>query len=121
MAKTRKSKKTLKAFESRLTAEREDLLQQIAELEARRSEDAEATYDEDSVEPETATYERERDFTLLENLRDMLDKVDHALEKITDETFGMCEACGKTIEAARIKVLPSARLCITCQREEERR
>lgn len=121
MAKTQKSRKNLEAVEEALRAERENLLRQIGELEARQSgEDESAGYD-DEGEPETATYERERDLSLLENARDLLDKVNRALEKISNGTYGVCESCGKLIEAARLRALPYASLCISCKREEERR
>jgi RNA polymerase-binding transcription factor len=121
MAKTQKSRKNLKPVEEKLRADREPLLRQIAELEARQQgDDDHAGYD-DEGEPETATYERERDLSLLDNSRDLLDQVDRALAKIADGSYGVCESCGKSIEAARLKALPHASLCISCKRAEERR
>ena len=123
MAMTRKSPKTLKAVEDKLRAEREELVVQIADLEKRAAgEDAgERVYDDVHGEPETATYERERVLSLLDNSRDLLEQVDIALEKINDGTYGICASCGKAIEAARVKALPHATLCIACKRREERR
>jgi DnaK suppressor protein len=122
MAMTRKSPKTLKAVEDKLRAEREELVVQIADLEKRAAgEDAgERVYDDVHGEPETATYERERVLSLLDNSRDLLEQVDVALEKITNGTYGVCSSCGKPIEAARVKALPHATLCIACKRREER-
>jgi DnaK suppressor protein len=123
MAMTRKSPKTLKAVEDKLRAEREELLVQIVDLEQRAAgEDAgEHVYDDNHGEPETATYERERVLSLLDNSRDLLTQVNLALEKIGAGTYGICESCGKTIEAARVKALPHASLCIACKRRDERR
>lgn len=122
MAQTKKSPKTLKAVEDKLRTEREELLVQIADLERRASgEDVGRVYDDDYGEPETATYERERVLSLLDNSRDLLEQVDVALEKIEAGTYGICESCGKAIEAARVKALPHASLCIACKRREERR
>src|SRR5262245_44507655 len=123
MAMTKKSPKTLKAVEDKLRAEREELLVQIADLEKRAAgEDAgERVYDDIHGEPETATYERERVLSLLDNSRDLVEQVDVALEKINDGTYGICASCGKAIEAARVKALPHATLCISCKRREERR
>jgi DnaK suppressor protein len=122
MAMTRKSPKTLNAVEDKLRAEREELVVQIADLEKRAAgEDAgERVYDDVHGEPETATYERERVLSLLDNSRDLLEQVDVALEKITNGTYGVCSSCGKPIEAARVKALPHATLCIACKRREER-
>ena len=43
-----------------------------------------------------------------------LKRIDAALERIADETYGMCVACGKPISDARLAVLPEAALCRFC-------
>jgi RNA polymerase-binding transcription factor len=123
MARAQKTRKELKPVEEKLRAEREDLVRQISDLEARRlgTENGDAPIAGDEGEPETATLERERDFSLLENARDLLSQVDQALQKIEEGTYGKCASCGKSIEAARLKALPYASLCISCKRLEERR
>jgi DnaK suppressor protein len=121
MAKTSKSRKDLKPIEDGLVAEQESLKRQIAEIEARYSDDtAEAARTGEQGEPESVTTDRERDLSLLENARDLLDQVERALRKIADGTYGRCANCGKAIEAARLKALPHASLCIACKRAEER-
>lgn len=121
IANTRRKPKSLDAVEEKLRAEREALMRQVGELEARQSGDDETEGYDDEGEPETATYERERDLSLLENARTLLDQVDRALRKVAEGTYGVCESCGKKIEAARVKALPHASLCISCKRQEERR
>lgn len=122
MART-KSRKDLKPVEDKLRAEQESLARQIAEIEARFSgeENAEVALVTDEGEPETVTTDRERDLSLLENARDLLDQVERALAKIEAGTYGLCANCSKPIEAARLKALPHASLCIACKRREERR
>jgi len=39
-----------------------------------------------------------------------------ALEKITKNTYGTCEKCGKEIEEQRLLVCPEAKLCIGCNK-----
>ena len=123
MARTQKSRKDLKPVEDKLRTERDGLLHQIAEIEARYyGEETEGgTRSVDEGEPETITTDRERDLSLLENARDLLDQVERALKKIEEGTYGVCASCGKSIEAARLKALPHASLCISCKRKEERR
>ena len=41
--------------------------------------------------------------------------IDSALEKIKKEKYGICEKCGKEIEAERLKTIPEARLCLKCK------
>ena len=53
-----------------------------------------------------------------------LKKIDVALKKIEDETYGECESCGEQIGFARLMARPVAQLCIDCktaQENEERR
>jgi len=49
-----------------------------------------------------------------------LKKVDEALERIEEGTFGLCENCEEDIEARRLEVRPTATLCIACKEDEER-
>ncbi len=118
MAKT-KSTKNLKDVESKLRAERDELLRQISDLEGHRAGEVRADIDSDG-EPENVTYERERALSLLDNARGLLDHVETALRRVDDGTYGICESCGKKIEAPRLKALPHATLCIACKRKEER-
>ena len=45
----------------------------------------------------------------------MLGDIEAALRKMEKGTYGLCEHCKNGIEKKRIKALPSARYCITCQ------
>lgn len=49
----------------------------------------------------------------------LLKKIDLALEKIEDGTFGECESCGEPIGVARLMARPVAQLCIDCKTEQE--
>jgi len=46
-------------------------------------------------------------------------RIDHALNKMKDGTYGICEICGRRIPAARLKVMPTASMCVSCQGELE--
>jgi DnaK suppressor protein len=50
-----------------------------------------------------------------------LKKVDEALERIEDGTFGECEECGEDIELRRLEARPTATLCVSCKEEQERK
>jgi len=51
--------------------------------------------------------------------RRLLDEIDAAYSRLAAGTFGICERCGKVIALARLRALPAARLCITCERVAE--
>jgi DnaK suppressor protein len=51
--------------------------------------------------------------------RETLLKVDEALRKIDEGTYGRCEDCGEDISVERLKVLPFAIYCVDCQEKRE--
>lgn len=48
-----------------------------------------------------------------------LEKINHALEKVLDGTYGKCEHCGELISRDRLEAIPTAILCMNCKRQEE--
>jgi DnaK suppressor protein len=80
----------------------------------------EVSFDEESADAGTFTFERERDLSLGNNIRDLLEKVQSALKRMDAGTYGECERCGRPIDKARLKALPYAVLCIDCKKAEER-
>ena len=50
---------------------------------------------------------------------DVVDQIDHALQKLDEGTYGICEDCGKRIPATRLRALPSAYLCVLCKEKRE--
>ncbi len=77
--------------------------------------------DDEVADAGTATFEREKDLSIEQNVRDLLQKIDRALERLDAGTYGVCERCGKPIEKARIKALPYADLCIKDAQAQSRR
>ena len=51
----------------------------------------------------------------------LLDKIDHALEKIKNGDYGICEMCGEDIAVARLEARPVALYCIDCKTAQEHR
>jgi DnaK suppressor protein len=125
--KTPFTKKELGDLRKQLQEERGELERQVAEIEEGSFGSAQseltgelASFDEEYADAGTATFERERDLSLSNNIRDLMDKIDRALERIGEGTYGLCERCGRPIEKARIKALPYASLCIKDKQAEER-
>jgi DnaK suppressor protein len=50
------------------------------------------------------------------NLVVALERVDRALAKLDDGTYGICDSCGEPILPARLQVAPESTLCIECAR-----
>lgn len=109
----------LTAHRAQLERELEDL--DIGSLHVSQSElSGEVSFDEEYADAGTFTFERERDLSLSNNIRDLMDKVDSAMRRLDDRTYGNCERCGNPIDKARLKALPYSVLCITCKQQEER-
>ena len=68
----------------------------------------------------TDTFERQMTFALLENEGQTLAEATAALERIEQNTFGLCEECQMEIPTVRLKALPYTRHCIECARTLER-
>ncbi len=66
--------------------------------------------------------ERDRELSLLltDREKEKLRAVDEALEKLENGTYGFCEDCGNPIAAGRLKAIPLAQLCFSCQTEQEK-
>lgn len=68
-------------------------------------------------EVEVAVRTLEQDVTAVTaNLRSQtLKEVNRALARCVGGTYGVCEGCGEGISAGRLKAIPWARYCVTCQ------
>lgn len=51
--------------------------------------------------------------------RETLLKIDEALRKLDEGTYGKCEDCGEEISEERLKILPFATYCRDCQEKRE--
>ena len=63
--------------------------------------------------------EKETAFCLTDTERKILSDIENALYKIKVKTYGVCEICKKNIPIERLKALPWARYCISCQKKSE--
>jgi len=106
-------------FRQRLLAKRKELLSGV---HGSNVKNLESSSDEiqDIADQASNAYTKEFLLSIGDTERRMLRQVDQALNKIREDTYGLCEACGETISEKRLEALPFARLCIACQEEEER-
>jgi DnaK suppressor protein len=118
MARATLSASELAELRGALEHERTELASQLNEIEtstfsqAQSELSGEMAFDDEYADAGTATFERERDLSLENNVRDLLQKIEKALTRMDEGTYGTCERCGKPIEKARLKALPYANLCI---------
>ena len=76
---------------------------------------------DDQADAGAKTHEREQEITLANNAREMLEQNEHALVRLDDGTYGICESCGNPIGKLRLQAAPRATLCMPCKTEQERR
>jgi len=65
------------------------------------------------------TYELDFSMEQLENKEHLIIEIEDALKKFEDDTYGICEACNKPINIERLKAIPFANNCISCQESLE--
>jgi len=70
--------------------------------------------DQATIEEEYALELRAR-----ERERKLLKKIDEALDRMANGTFGVCESCGGEIGIKRLKARPVTTLCIECKTKQE--
>ena len=68
-----------------------------------------------------ATVESDRSFELRLRSRErkLLDKIDAAIARIKEGTYGICEECGAEIRLKRLEARPVATFCINCKMLQE--
>ncbi len=113
----------LKAVRGELLADRQRLLAEITIAEEGLADlirDSGDGAGDDQADAGSKTFEREHEMSLANNARDMLDQTEHALRRIDERTYGICESCGKAVGKHRLQAFPRATLCLACKQAEER-
>jgi RNA polymerase-binding transcription factor len=127
MAQSKLTRAEIRSLRTQLTEEQEELAAQLTSIEeetfsATQSEmNGDVGLDDEVADAGTSTFEREKDLSIENNVRDLLQKIERALERIDVGTYGVCERCGKPIPKTRIKALPYADLCIADAQARSRR
>lgn len=108
----------LEYFRSLLGGQLAELLHGADDTRQRMTGDPEAFPDP----TDRAALESNRNFTLRirDRERKLITKIQEALARIEEGTFGICEVCGGDIGPARLKARPVTTYCIDCKEEQER-
>jgi DnaK suppressor protein len=76
--------------------------------------------DKDEVDQANADIEQSMRMQLKNRETFTLKKINEAIKRIEDGTYGECESCGEQIEVRRLQARPTTTLCIACKEEEEK-
>ncbi len=112
-----RTKKDIGYFKELLTNRMEDLLNRaddtVSGMTAPKGNFPDPT--------DRASLETDRNFML--RIRDreskLIKKIKLALERIENDTFGICEKCGENILLNRLKARPVTTQCVDCKTKEE--
>ena len=74
----------------------------------------------DEMDLASSEYLQSFTFRLRGREKTFLKKIDHALAKIDEGTFGVCEECDEPIHMKRLEARPETTLCIRCKEDQER-
>ena len=112
-----KRNKRTKRLQELLLRRRNELAEQILRLREIGSVSRLPATDE--AEVGVSSMEDETRATLLEGETDELRKVDDALARLKEGSYGRCEECGRVIPLLRLRIIPSTDLCVRCKSEVE--
>lgn len=80
---------------------------------------------QDDLADETDLTSSEMETSMRMRLRNrealFLKKIDEALRRISDGTFGECGGCGEDIDLRRLEARPTTTMCVDCKELEEHR
>lgn len=107
----------LQKIQRMLREEKAQVLQRVLEDDNGRNDDMNPDRDDLAQD----YIEMEQDVALQAIDREQLERIDNALARIHEGTYGICMACGEPIPAERLEILPYATLCVRCQAKQERR
>jgi DnaK suppressor protein len=106
----------LKAVESELRARRRELHDRLTELARRPERGADLNFGKRIGDGTTEAISRLTDVGVGESLELSEERIDRALAKLAEGSYGVCDACQKPIAPARLAAAPESVLCIECAR-----
>jgi DnaK suppressor protein len=111
------NKKQFSEFEQQLTAWRKEVENGLSQ--SIHSMNKEAGSFPDPTDQASMETDRDFDIRIRDRERKLLKKIDQALDRVRDETFGQCDSCGGDIGVKRLQARPVTTLCIDCKTAQE--
>ena len=105
-----------KVLEERLAATRE----QVASLAKRPERGASQGFGKRIGDGTVEAISRLTEIGVGTSLESGLKRTERALAKLDEGTYGVCDACGGPIAAARLEAMPDSVLCVTCAGAQRR-
>jgi DnaK suppressor protein len=111
------TKEQVVMFEKLLNSQKKELLQD-AEKTVHEMTDKEPQFADPA---DRASWESEsiRDLRIRDRESKLLDKIEEALGRLADGTYGECDECGELISVGRLRARPVTTFCIDCKAAQE--
>lgn len=106
----------LQAIRESLVAQKSSILNKQREL---KTETLLSSHLADESEQMVIEQSQNLSLHLREKERQVLLQIEKALSKISDGTYGLCEACDDPIGLKRLHARPFTHLCVACMEEQE--
>ena len=103
----------IKKYQGRLEAERVQLMQQISTMS--KPENFGSDVDDFSEEQQEAEA-LASDLAAQQALKERVNEIDAALNKIREGGYGICATCGGEITGEELELIPETRLCVNCKK-----
>lgn len=108
----------------RLEQKQRELQGEIAHIQARSpfTSTSAPSFEEveDRGEAARDMVEREDELSLLRNQQRLLERVELAVKRLDEGTYGLCSECGQPIAQQRLQALPWATRDIACEEKREK-
>jgi len=114
------TKKELKKFQELLDEKRKAVLERARQMLAEENMTLDTNDLPDEMDLAASEYLQSFEFRLRGREKSLLSKLDLALKKIDEGTFGICEICEEPIGKKRLEARPETTLCIKCKEDQER-
>lgn len=114
-------KKKLIAYRERITGDCTTLRHEHLQSSLRDAAGDLSAYSMHMADVGTDTFERDLALTMVSSEQDLVYQIDQALSRIEEGEYGVCEGCGRSIKAARLRAVPWAEFCIRCKVREEQK
>lgn len=107
-------KKRLESMKLHLTHALEDSTKEV-----KRPDEA-TGYSQHQADQGTDDFDRRLNLELTSKEFEILRQIDRALEKITENTYGICDVTGESIPVARLEAVPYATMTVKAQEQFEK-
>jgi DnaK suppressor protein len=111
----------LKEVKRSLETHRDRTREQISQLAKRPELGSAQSFGKRIGDGTTEAISRLTEIGVGQSLEITLERTERALNKLDEDSYGFCDACGEQIASARLHARPDSVLCLDCAAAERRR